>query len=54
MASMATGSFTHPDPLDGETYPNAIFDISDVHLKKGANPNDGTAFYDVYKNLAHK
>jgi hypothetical protein len=54
MAFAATGPFTHPDPEQDETYPNAYFAIVEVHLTRGANPFDGSARFEVYKNQAAK
>jgi hypothetical protein len=52
MAFAATGPFTNPDPNEDESYPNAYFEITQVHLTRGATPNDASAFYSVWKSQA--
>lgn len=54
MAFAATGNFTNPDDSDAEVIANAYFVIDQVILTRGQNPNDGLAFYSVYRSLTAK
>ena len=54
MAFAAIGNFVHPSAEEDESFPSAYFVITQVHLTRGASPNDASGFYEVYKTKAAK
>lgn len=55
MAFAAEGPFTHPDPVEDETYPNAYFRITAVDHRPDEKPyagKDSLGSYSVWKTQA--